>query len=163
MIYHDEEQRWWINHTPGKKGGCATPAKTAICRRMVTGNMRLGMGSHGVMIGQSPSAGVPCLPRPFTVTASGAASKEWPDYLGQFTRTQRWWRGRPVYTNTQGRLLYHSAGYEGWVIGPALGFSVLRGSQSHMNPSLETTWTYWTGTERKPASVTVTGTHTQIS
>ena len=102
---------------------------------------------------------LPPLARLFTVTASGAASEKLPEFPGVYRRTQRWWFGRPVYTNTQGKLLYHdnSPGtfYDSWVIGDALGAAVLRGSWCHHSPSSEDNWTYWTGTQWKPASVTV--------
>lgn len=96
----------------------------------------------------------PSLPRRLTVTATGAFAEKWPDYLGMFTQTQRWWNGRPVYTNKKGRVLYHG---QGWIIGPALGQYVLGGSMFSDNPADINSWIYWpgTGTELKPASVTV--------
>ena len=74
---------------------------------------------------------LPPLPRMFRVTAIGAAAEKWPDCLGIFTRTERWWRGRQVYTNTQGMFLYHGLGDHGWVIGCTIGYAgALRGSLS---------------------------------
>ena len=100
---------------------------------------------------------LPPLPRQFTVTAKGAAAELWPCDLGVFTKTERWWDGRPVYANTGGRLLHHGAGDAGWQIANKLGTNVLRGSQSHHSPTEEKSWRYWTGSRYKPASVTVTG------
>ena len=98
------------------------------------------------------------LPRRFNVTASGAAAEKWPSYLGVFTRTERWWQGRPVYTNTGGRLLHYGAyGTDYWVIGDTIGYNALAGSRAHHSPSMERRWAYWTGSEHKPASVTVRG------
>ena len=99
---------------------------------------------------------LPPLPRLFKVTATGAAADKWPGCLGVFTRTQRWWAGRPVYTNFFG-FLHHGRHDNGWVIGDTLGYTALRGSRARDSPVTEDSWKYWTGTERKPSSVTVTG------
>ena len=101
---------------------------------------------------------LPPLPRLFTVTATGAEAETRPHCChGVFTRTKRWWLGRPVYTNTQGELLYHGPGDCGWTIGDTLDRSALRGSRARDSPVTEDSWRYYTGTEWKPASVTVTG------
>jgi len=99
---------------------------------------------------------LPPLARQFTVTATGAAAEVLSSYLGVFTRTQRWWLGRPVYTNPRGRLLHHGHGDYGWMIGSTLGSYSLRGSRARHSPASEDNWRYWTGSEDKPASVTVT-------
>ena len=99
---------------------------------------------------------LPPLARQFTVTATGAAAERWPEFLGVFTRTQRWWLGRPVYVNTQGRLLHHGHQDKGWVIGASISSIALRGSRAHHNPASEDSWRYWTGSGYEPASVTVT-------
>ena len=99
------------------------------------------------------------LPRQFNVTVTGPAARKWPTYQGPFTKTQRWWWGRPVYVNTKGRLLYHGGIGEGWTIGSKLERRSLRGSLARNSPVDENSWEYWTGSgsEYKPASVTVTG------
>ena len=97
------------------------------------------------------------LPGQFTVTARGAAARVCPECLGVFTKTQRWWDGRPVYVNAEGRLLYHGTADNGWVIEEELGYAALRGSRARHSPVDENRWRYWTGLEYKPASVTVTG------
>ena len=97
------------------------------------------------------------LPRQFTVTATGAAADACPLCLGVFTKTERWWYGRPIYGNTEGAFLRHGAGDEGWSIGDVAAYSGLRGSQGRHSPVNEDRWRYGTGSEFKPASVTVTG------
>ena len=59
-------------------------------------------------------------------------------YLGVYNKTERWWTGRPVYVNTEGRLLYHAKLV--WMIGPDIGYYVLHGSWSHQNPASERNW-----------------------
>ena len=93
------------------------------------------------------------LSRKYIVKATGAAAETHPSSLGVFTKTEKWWRGRPVFINTQGQLLYHAAC---WGIGDTFGYAALRGSQSHHSPDTERSWTYWTGSEYKSAFVTVT-------
>ena len=97
---------------------------------------------------------LPPLAAQFNVTASGAADEKWSSFLGVFSRTERWWDGRPVYVNTYGRLLHHDN--PGWVIGDKLGWRALRGSRSHHSPAHKDSWRYWTGSDWRPASVTVT-------
>ena len=57
----------------------------------------------------------------------GAAAEEWPSDQGVFTKTERWWRGRPVYVNTEGQLLHHGGT---WDIGSKLGKA---GLKLHLN------------------------------
>ena len=97
----------------------------------------------------------PPLPRQFTVRVTGPAAERWPSALGVFTRSERSWAGRPVYTNTEGRLLY-LGGDHGWLIGRSIGMAALKGSRSRHSPESEDIWSYFTGSEWKPASVTVT-------
>ena len=156
-MYPDSDNYWWVNHTPGEAAG--------FLLNKVTNDEGLPENGHWQYWDYSKdswqvdetltvSRGPLSLPRRFTVTVTGAAADKWPDCQGIFTRTQKWWYGRPVYINTQGRLLYHSAH---WQIGNALGSIKMEGSQPRDSPVTEDSWKYWTGTEDKPASVTVTG------
>ena len=97
------------------------------------------------------------MPRKFTVTATGATAEACPPCLGVFTRTQKWWNGRPVYINTEGRVLHLGNNDSGWQIGRKLGYYNLRGSQARLSPTEEDSWRYYTKSGDKPASVTVTG------
>ena len=137
------------------EGGEAQPIGRALGQFVTSGRV---IASSGMMT-TSPSPGpLPPLPRQFTVTATGVAAERtsYLGYLGVFTRSKMWWRGRPVYTNNQGMLLHHGAGDLGWGIGPYLGKRALRGSQAHHSPESEKNWRYWTESEWKPASVMVT-------
>ena len=161
-MYQDSDNCWWVWTTPGEKKGALRNPRTNSEGLPENGHWQYADGTgtwpDDETLTVSPGP-LPPLPRLFTVRATGSAAYKWPSYLGVFTRTQRWWLGRPVYTNTQGRLLHHGAGDDGWVIGPALGRYVLRGSRARDSPVTEDSWRYWTGTgvEYKPASVTVTG------
>ena len=62
-----------------------------------------------------------------------------------------------MYVNTVGRLLHHGSDDSSWVIGDKLDYRALRGSQARHSPASEDSWEYWTGSEWKQASVTVTG------
>ena len=99
------------------------------------------------------------LPRQFTVTARGAAAEVCPECQGVFTKTERWWHGKPEFVNTKGYFLSHGVNDDGWVIwtkSESNQYS-LRGSRGRYSPASEKSWRYWTGSEDKPASVTVTG------
>ena len=89
-----------------------------------------------------------------TVTASGPAAERFPACLGEFSRTETWWNGRPVFKNSQGRLL-HQSPEQGWIVGPELGTAGLSGSMAHHCPTIERKWTYWDGSKERPASVKI--------
>ena len=157
-MYPDSDNRWWVSDTPGEKAGWLQNPRTNNEGLPENGHWQYTDGEswhddRTVTLSRGPLT----LPRLLTVTATGAAADKWPMYLGIFTRTHRWFRGRPVYTNTQGRLLHHGPADYGWVIGPALGYGPLQGPRAHNSPVTEDGWTYWTGSEWKTASVTVTG------
>ena len=154
--YPDADDRWWVNDTPGEKNGFLrnpSPSKSLPTSGWQYYDGKSWPDDPTLTISPGP---LPPLARQFTVTATGAAAEKWPKYLGVFTRTQRWWNGRPVYTNTQGELLHHGNVDAGWTIGDTLGWRALSGSRAHHSPVSEENWRYWTGSEDKPASVTVT-------
>ena len=66
--------------------------------------------------------------------------------LGEFSRTEMWWNGRPVFRNSLGQLLQMDAGIQGSVVGPELGQYSLAGSwtMAHHCPASQV-WTYWDG------------------
>ena len=89
-----------------------------------------------------------------TVSASGPAAEVQSPKLGEFSRTEMWWNGRPVFRNSQGQLLKQSG--KEWDVGPNLGRAGLRGSMTHHCPGSEKKWEYAVGREQwKPASVTI--------
>ena len=159
-LYPDENDEWWVGSTPGESRGCLynpypTPSKTLPASGWQYAHSKAWHDDPFLTVSPGP---LPPLPSQNTVTATGAAAEKWPEWLGVFTRTERWWNGRPVFVNTQGRLLHHGADDYGWVIGCKLGgYKALSGSRAHHSPASERSWTYWTGSEWRPASITVTG------
>ena len=154
-LYPDEDDEWWVGSTPGQKRGWfynSSPSKTPPNIGWMFDDGWSWYNDTSITVTPGP---LPPLARQFTVTALGAAAEEWPSFLGLFTRTQRWWLGRPVYVNTQGRLLHHGHQDKGWVIGPSIASIALRGSRAHHNPASEDSWRYWTGSRYEPVSVTV--------
>ena len=113
---------------PGEKAGWLhnpTPSKTVPSSGWMYADGGWSQDGSGIWH-DDPSLTVtpgplPLLARKFTVTGSGAAGEKGPQCLGGFTRTHRWWRGRPVYVNTKGQLLYHGRVDDGWKIGSKLG------------------------------------------
>merc|ERR1712227_59065 len=106
-LYPTQDDYWYVGSTPGKKRGWLrnpNPSKTLPTSGWQYAD---GTGTWPADPTLTVTPGpLPPLARKFTVTATGAAAKKWPESLGVFTRTDRWWRGRPVYTNTEGRLLH---------------------------------------------------------
>ena len=154
-LYPVKDNEWWVSSTPGEKKGWlhnSNPSKSLPTSGWQYYHDKSCHDDPTLTISPGPLS----LARQLTVTATGAAAEEWPDCLGVFTRTQRWWAGRPVYTNTQGRLLHHGVGDKGWMIGPTLGMIALRGSRSHHSPVSEENWRYALKGEWKSASVRVT-------
>ena len=95
------------------------------------------------------------------VTLFHTAAEKYPDLQGEFTQTNRWLYGRPVFQNSHGRLLFqhndHSAtGNDGWAIGWELGKAYIRGLMARHCPSSENSWVYWNGIAMSKAEVTIT-------
>ena len=156
-LYRDEDDKWWVSNTLGEKRGWLTNTKPSQTPPYSGWQYAADGSFHADQTLTVAPGPLPPLPKQFMVTAMGAAAEKWPEYLGVFTKTQRWWNGRPVYVNTEGELLHHDANEAGWQIGDKLGYSVLKGSRARHSPVDENGWRYWTGSENKPASVTVTG------
>ena len=155
-LYPDEQDFWWVSLTPGQRGGLLRnplPSKALPSRGWQHVNGESWQDDLTLTVNPGP---LPSLPRQFTVTATGAVAEVHPAILGVFTKTQRWWYGRPVYVNTIGQYLYHGPRDLGWKIGP-LGYAALIGSRARNSPAKEDSWKYWSGSEWKPASVKVTG------
>ena len=149
------EEFWCIGHTPGLDN-CwmrnLLPSKALPTRGWQYADGESWKDDQTLTVTPGP---LPPLPRQFTVTATGAAA-ELRAILGVFTKTQRWWYGRPVYVNTIGQYLYHGPRDLGWTIGP-LGYEALIGSRARHSPAKEDSWKYWSESKWKPASVKVTG------
>ena len=155
-LYHDEDDKWWVGDTPGKERRGLRNTRPSLTPP--SSGWQWGGGGQSwyddETLTVTPS--LLTLPRQFTVTVTGAAAEACPGCQGVFTRTERWWLGKPVYVNTMGHLLHHGASGNGWMIGRKLGTNVLRGSKARHSPTDENRWRYWTGSEDIPASVTVT-------
>ena len=158
-LYPDEDGVWRVSSTPGEKEKrCWLKNPTASKTVPVSGwwywdGKEWQDDDPSLTVTSGP---LPPLPRQFTVTGIGGAAVKLKKCLGVFTKTERWWRGRPVYVNTKGTLLLHGTFF--WLIGqPKLGYYGLRGFRSHQSPASEKNWSYWTGSKYKPACIAVIG------
>ena len=75
--------------------------------------------------------------------------------MGVYTRTERWWNGRPVYVNTEGNLLFQGFADDGWLFGDSFGWKAFWGSQTRHSPANEDSWT-WGDFNHLGGDVTVT-------
>ena len=89
-----------------------------------------------------------------TVSASGPAAESRPDCLGEFSRTEMWWNGKPVFRNIQGWLMYQSS-TQGWIVKPIFGYFGLSGSMAHHCPAREDKWTYFNRSKFQHLSASV--------
>ena len=156
-LYRDEDDgKWWVNPGPGvKTGWLRNPRSSQTLPTSGWQYWKIGGWYDDPTLTVTPGP-LPPLPRQLNVTAGEAATKRCPLCLGVFTKTDRWWLGRPVYVNIKGLLLHHGAGDYGWGIAEQLGYFALTGSRGHLSPTEEESWRYWTG-EWNTASVSVTG------
>ena len=155
-LYPDEDDWWFVGTTPFLSAGLLlNPRPSKI---PPTSGWKWGDGEsfHDDPTLTVTSGPLPPLSRQFTVTATGVVPENLQEYLGVFTRTQRWSLGRPVYVNTAGNLLHHGPGFHGWVIGPTFGMGFLSGSQARQSPASEDNWRYYSKGEFRPAHITVT-------
>ena len=160
-LYQDGDEKWWVGKTPFEKWGYLYFSKASkTLPKTGWSYAKDGIFHEDSSLILTPGP-LPPLPRQMTVTATGAAAEACPDCLGVFTKTKRWWWGRPIYVNKRGQLLHHGLNTKGvtdsWQIGEKLGTKALTGSRAHHSPVNEDRWRYYTGSEWKMASVTVTG------
>ena len=94
----------------------------------------------------------------YVVAASGHAADLFPSYLGVFSFADKWWNGRPLLINSNGRLMYHGNQDYGWLLSSDLDNNVIRGTMSHLSPEREKNWLYWdsSSSSYKQASLNVT-------
>ena len=157
-LYPDEDDKWWVNDIPGEKEGWLRnpkPSKTLPTTGWQYNNPDKERWEDDLTLTVSPGP-LPPLPRTFTVTASGPTLWRWPSHLGVYTRTERWFNGRPVYVNTEGNLLYQGF-RDGWLFGDEVGWAVgnWRGSRGRHSPADEDNWT-WGPLVNLAGDVTVT-------
>ena len=153
-LYPDKDDWWWVSPIPGAEKGWLrypSPSKILPNRGWQYFDGESWQDDLTLTVTRGP---LPPLPRQFKVTAKGGTAEDCPICLGVFTRTERWWLGRPVYVNTEEVFLYHGSGDDGWVIGGPFNRGVLKGSRARHSPATEDSWRNSAG---KPASVTVTG------
>jgi len=156
-LYRDEDDKWWVSDTPGERSGwlrntgsSQTPPINTHTWQYFDPTKKTWQENQDVFVTDDFS---PMLSE-FSVLLSVVAYPEkWKvlgKYLGSFIKTQRWWLGRPVYANEEGRLLYHGGDEYGWVIGDRIGTRVvLRGSDLRAYSTFG--WEYYTGSEWKRA------------
>ena len=75
-------------------------------------------------------------------------------FSGEFSCTEQWFNGWPVYKNKQGRLLHFDNG-GGWSIGAKIGVCGIRGPKAQKCPSKIKEWYYVEGTKYLKANITV--------
>ena len=143
-LYPDEDDIWWVGLTPGKKDGWMrnpTPSKSFPRKGWHWTDGKIWYADNTLVI--SPGQ-LPPLPTKFMVrlTDAKAKAKKFQDGLGVYTKTERWWLGRPVYKNMRDWRLCHGPGGHGWMIGPASGEPVLSGFGSCDSP-VDQRWRYW--------------------
>ena len=149
------DDEWYINHTLGEKSGYLknpTKSKSLPLVGWMYCTKPEDPWAADTTLEISPGPLI-SLCDSLTVSAWGLAALQ-SDCLGEFSRTNRWWLGKPVFRNRQGRLLHQSG--KGWDVGPDLVLSCLQGSMTHHCPAKEENWThYWDGKNDEPASVTI--------
>ena len=162
-LYPDEDDKWWVGPSPDRKAGWLhNPTKSKTLPKFQSDNDWLCWDDTAKTWLLDPSLNI--IPGPlsflsmkYIVTGLGDVARRWPSALGVFTRTQRWWNGRPVFENSKGWFLHHGAGV-GWMIGSRIGKHELMGSTwSHHSPAGENNWKYFDfdASNFKPASISI--------
>ena len=85
----------------------------------------------------------------------GEAADKKPKYGGVFTRTGKYYNGKSVFVNGNGKYLY-SSNVGTWSVGAKIGgYISISSTSAGLCPAQIKTWTYWRGAEDKPAQVTI--------
>ena len=92
--------------------------------------------------------------RNYQVTATGPAADHYRKPWGQFTVTSKWRNGRPVYTSSNGHMLYVCNSGQ-WCIGDKVGVYGIRSRDTPGFPDRAKLWVYWDGSVSQEAQVSV--------
>ena len=73
------------------------------------------------------------------ITSTSGAAARFPEYLGTFTRSDRYLDGRPVFSNSNGKYLRIVKGYNNWGVGdsPTKPTSQICSASSSLCPAAE--------------------------
>ena len=137
------DDEWWVGPTPGRKLGFMHNPTKSLNMPLVGWMYTDGKGTWHADETLVISPGPLTLCDSLTVSASGPAAEEQSEKLGEFSRTEMWWNGKPVFRNSQGRLLKQSS--KEWDVGDNLDKAGLRGSFTCHCPGSDENWTYWDG------------------
>ena len=95
---------------------------------------------------EDAESGHPRHPGPFTVSLRGRAREKRPEYLGDYTITEKEHRGRPVYSDGRSHTDYlFSSEDGGWAISTIVGYSKprMRSTTAAPSPDLCTNWLHY--------------------
>ena len=86
-----------------------------------------------------------------SVELFGSTKEKYSKYMGLYTLTDTWAKGRPVFKNARKHLLYvqkyQSGGLQGgpWAIGDGIWKYVLHSIDGTLSPTESTYWSFWDG------------------
>ena len=165
-LYHVPGEDWWVSGVPGiEEGWLKNESKSETVP--TTGWKYLD--DDGKQWHSDPS--IKITPGKLvsvcdTITIKG----DWkvvtmqPDSLGTFTRTDKWFNGKPVFINDKGWYL-HSGNGGGWNVGEKIGKYFIHSKTAPLCPAKAEEWVSWTGQGSgrvKPATISVScSTHNQ--
>ena len=152
-LFSSPDNDWGGSDTPGDKSGWLynpTPSKTLPLSGWWYYDGRSWSSDPSLVITPSPMTSL--CDKIMLSFDEPAAQKKWPLCQGEFSRTEMWWNGRPVFRNSQGQLL-HQSPEQGWSVGAKLGFACISGSMTHDCPASEKKWKFWDETQYLSAKV----------
>ena len=151
-LFSSPDDVWGASDNPGDKSGWLynpTPSKTLPLSGWWYYDGRSWSPDPSLVITPSPMTS---LCDKIMVSFDEPAAQKWPLCQGEFSRTEMWWNGRPVFRNSQGQLL-HQSPEQGWSVGAKLGFACISGSMTHDCPASEKKWNFWDETQYLSAKV----------
>ena len=87
---------------------------------------------------------LPC-PGPFTLSVTGRAGMQWPDYAGEFSITEEEHSGRSIFRHSDGKTMLFGLEDGGWGVSRELGFHkpAMFSNTPATNPARCQDWQYW--------------------
>lgn len=155
-IYRASDEVWYISGTPGKIAGWmknTSKSETLPLTGWMYWNGKQWCSDPSVKI-QFGSLSPDQQCGDVRIQMRGAAADKWPKCGGLFTKTDKYFNGKPVFVNNQS-LYLHSSGVGTWSVGLKIGRFYIRSTSAGLCPAQIKTWTYWTGSEDKPADVII--------
>ena len=149
-------QQWMVGPVPGKSDGWLLnrmKSETVPSSGWLWGDGKSWHDDPSIRV--TPGK-LPSLCDTIIITGKGEVTNKQPKSLGTFSKTEKWFNGKPVWINSESGYYLNSDNDSRWSVGSKIGNYGIKSSSTPINPADAHTWEYWTGSDDKPANIIIT-------